>query len=64
LAGGSARFAATDTYAAFHTTLEEIMFSSIPINETHDVVYRVQVTEDQAQGDYTTNITYIATPIF
>jgi hypothetical protein len=64
LAGGSTRFAATDTYAAFHTTLEEIMFSSIPINETHDVVYRVQVTEDQAQGDYTTNITYIATPIF
>ena len=64
LAGGSARFAATDTYAALHTSIEEIMYSSIPIAETHDVVYRIQVTEDQAQGDYTTNITYIATPVF
>ncbi len=64
LSGGSARFAATDTYAALHTTPEEIMYSSIATEETHDVVYRVQVTEDQAQGDYETNITYIATPIF
>jgi hypothetical protein len=64
LFGGSARFAATDTYAALSTSPEEIMFSSIPIAETHDVIYRIKVTENQVQGDYTNNITYIATPIF
>ncbi len=64
LAGGSPRFAATDTYAAFDTTVSEVMYSSIPVDEAHDVVYRIKVTEDQAQGDYIANITYIATPVF
>jgi len=64
LAGGSARFAATDTYAALGTSLEEIMFSSIAINESHEVVYRIAVSESQLPGDYTTSITYIATPVF
>jgi len=40
------------------------MFSSIAINESHEVVYRIAVSESQLPGDYTTSITYIATPVF
>ena len=64
LFGGSARFAATDTYSALHSSVEEIMYSSLPATESHDVVYRVRVTEQQPAGDYSTNIVYIATPVF
>ena len=45
-----------DTYAALHVTPEEIMFSSLPATESHDVVYRVYVTEDQPAGEYETDI--------
>ena len=64
LADGSARFAPIDSYSALQTTPEEIAFSSLPANESHDVVYRVSVTEDQPAGTYTTDIVYIATPVF
>lgn len=63
LIGGSGRFAPLDSYAAVHTALREIMYSSIPISETHDVVYKVKATQDQAAGDYTTNIIYVAVPV-
>ena len=63
LIGGSGRFAPLDSYAAVHTALREIMYSSIPISETHDVVYKVKATQDQASGDYTTNIIYVAVPV-
>ncbi len=64
LNGGDGRFAPTDSYAALSTTAEEIMYSSIPISDTHDVVYRLSVTEEQAAGDYETSIQYIAVPTF
>ena len=64
LSGGSARFAPVDTYAPLHTTVEEIMYSSLPADESHDVVYRVRVRPEQPAGDYTTNIVYIAAPVF
>jgi len=64
LVDGSTRFAAVDTYAPLHTSVEEIIYSSLPADESHDVVYRVQVRENQPAGDYTTSIVYIATPVF
>ncbi len=64
LSGGSTRFALDDTYAAPATTTAEIMYSSIPTNDTHDVIYKVSVTELQAAGDYETDIVYLAVPTY
>ena len=64
LSNGSTRFGATDTYAALSSAPQEIMFNSLPISDTVDVVYRVQVTEAQPAGDYVTDITYLAVPVF
>lgn len=64
LFGASSRFSPTDSYAALSTTAEEIMFSSIPAVDSHEIVYRVQVSEIQPAGDYETEIVYIAVPVF
>ena len=64
LAGGSARFAPLDSYAALSTSPEEIMYSSIPIIDVHNVVYRLAVTELQPAGVYETEVAYIAVPTF
>ncbi len=64
LRNASARFAPTDSYAAFDTAPREIMYSSIPANDTHDIVYRIMVSEDQVAGDYETDIVYISVPVF
>lgn len=63
LAGGSARFAPIDSYAALSTTAEEIMYSSIPVAGTEDVIYRIEITENQPPGEYLTNIIYIGVPV-
>jgi hypothetical protein len=60
----STRFGATDTYAALSVTPVEIMFNSLPLADTVDIIYRIQVTEDQPAGDYITDITYLAVPVF
>lgn len=64
LRGGSTRFAPTDSYAGLSTTPQEIMWSSVPANESHDVVYRVRVGELQPAGDYESEIVYLAIPTF
>lgn len=64
LSNGSTRFSADDTYAALSTTPEEVMASTIPSDDTVDIVFRVQITELQAAGSYDTNVVYIAVPIF
>jgi hypothetical protein len=64
LSGGSARFGAADTYAGLSSIPEEIMFNSLPLSDTIDIIYRVQVTEQQPAGDYVTDITYLAVPVF
>ena len=63
LSGGSGRFGPTDSYAALDTTPREIMYSSIPANDTQDMVYKIKVIGTQSAGDYTTNIVYIAVPV-
>lgn len=63
LLGGSTRFGASDTYAGFHATPEEVMYSSVPTEDSADIVYRLRVTELQPAGDYLTNIVYLAIPV-
>lgn len=59
------RFAANDTYAAVSTTTpDEIMHSSVPTDDTVDVVFKLQVTELQPAGDYESEIVYLAVPVF
>lgn len=65
LAGGSARFAPDDTYAALSTSPAEIAQSSIPVtNDVVTVIYRITTRGLQEAGAYTTNLTYIVVPIF
>jgi hypothetical protein len=64
LAGPSSRFSPLDSYAAFSTSLSEIMYSSVPVNETETIVYRIRIGTAQPVGDYTNNITYIVVPVY
>lgn len=64
LKNSSTRFAAVDTYAGIETVPEEIMYSSIPTTDTHDIVYRIRVNELQEAGDYETDVIYLAVPSF
>lgn len=64
LRNGSTRFAALDTYAGLTTTPVEVMYSSIPTSDTHDIVYRIRVNELQPAGDYETEIVYLAVPSY
>jgi len=64
LAGGSTRFSPLDSYAALHTDPREVMFSPLPANDVHDIVYRVQVRESQPAGDYESEVVYIAIPTY
>ncbi len=65
LSGGSARFAPDDSYAALSTsTPEEIMFSSTAIEDSVDIVFRVQVRDLQTAGEYQSEITYLVLPAY
>lgn len=64
LSNGSTRFAPLDTYAGLETAPVEIMYSSIPSNDTHDIVYRVRVNEMQPAGVYESEIVYLAVPSY
>jgi hypothetical protein len=64
LKNGSTRFAASDTYAGLEITPVEVMYSSIPSTDTHDIVYRIRVNQLQPAGDYETEIVYLAVPSY
>jgi hypothetical protein len=65
LAGGSTRFAADDTYAAFTQDPAEVAYSADPTpSHSTDIVYRIEAMSSQAVGNYTTNLTYIVVPVF
>ncbi len=65
LGGGSTRFLLDDSYAAFSLELEEVVYSGTPVEgESHDIVYRVEVSDDQPPGQYSTSIQYIIIPTF
>ncbi len=64
LQGGSTRFGPNDSFAALATTPQEIMYSSIPADDTHDIVYKLRVSQSQPAGNYQTTVTYIAVPVY
>ncbi len=64
LRDGDTRFAPIDTYAGLETSPVEVMYSSIPASDTHDIVYRIRVNELQPAGDYETEIVYLAVPSY
>lgn len=65
LSGGSTRFAADDSYAAFSTSSAEVGYSGTPVTgNTMDMIYRTQISGDQANGTYANNILYIIAPAF
>ncbi len=64
LQNGSTRFAALDSYAGLDTTAREIMYSSFPVTDVHDIVYKVRVRSAQAAGTYLTEMVYLAVPTY
>ena len=64
LQNSSTRFGAIDTYSGIDSNLSEVMYSSIPTTDTHDIVYRIRVNELQEAGDYETEIVYLAVPSY
>lgn len=65
LFGGSSRFAPDNSYSALSPgTPEEVAFSSVPTNESHDIVYKIEVSEEQSPGDYGMNVSFIVIPVF
>lgn len=65
LAGGSVRFAPYNTYAHLETIPKEVAFSSGPVtNEVTDMVFKIQVTNQQEAGEYSTDVGYIIVPTF
>ncbi len=63
--GGSNRFLLDDTFAAFTGIMEEVAYSSGPaLNESTDIIYRVEVGAGQPAGRYQSKVTYIIVPVF
>jgi hypothetical protein len=54
----------TNMYAAASTTPEEVMYSSIPGDNTHDILYKLEVTQEQPAGLYEAAINFLAIPVF
>lgn len=65
LEGGSSRFLTDDTYAQFETTSREVVFSSVPVaSEATDIIFKTQITNQQAAGTYDSTLMYIVVPVF
>jgi len=65
LAGASTRFAPDNTYAKLETTAKEVAFNSGPVtNESTDVIFKTQITNQQDAGNYLSSIVYIIVPTF
>ena len=65
LAGNSLRFAPDNTYAKLENTPKEIGFSAIAAdNENFDMVFKTEVTNQQAAGLYSGSIVYILVPTY
>ncbi len=64
LSGASTRFSANDSFAALTTVPAEVLYNPTPIDEYHDVLYKIEVREGLPAGDYETDIVYLAVPVF
>ena len=64
LEGGSTRFSALDSYAAFEFGPQEVMYSPVPVDEQHDIVYKIEVNAAQPAGAYQSDVVFLAVPRF
>jgi hypothetical protein len=65
LAGGSSRFLSNDTYAKIEDVSKEVVFSSVGVtDEVIDIVFKTQITNQQAAGTYDSTLMYIVVPVF
>lgn len=65
LSGGSTRFAADDTYAQFDGNPREVAYSAGPAaSSTTNVIYRLEASDLQDAGSYSSDVVYIVVPVF
>lgn len=65
LAGGSSRFLTDDTYAKLEDVSKEVVFSSVGVtDEVIDIIFKTQITNQQAAGTYDSTLMYIVVPVF
>lgn len=65
LEGGSTRFAADDTFAAFSSDPKEIAYNAGPATAKQtDIVYKVEARDLQEAGAYESAIVFIVVPVF
>lgn len=64
LEGGDGRFSPVDSYAALTTSMEEVLYSSVPTVDANQIVYRMRISETQPPGDYEMSLTYIIVPAY
>lgn len=65
LSGNSARFAPDNTYARMESIPKEVVHSSIPVeNEITDIIYKVEINNQQEAGEYNSAVVYILVPNF
>lgn len=65
LAGGSTRFTANDTYAAFSSVPKEIAYNAGPATDKRtDIVYKVEARDLQEAGAYESSVVFIVVPVF
>ncbi|MEI8361020.1 MAG: DUF2341 domain-containing protein [bacterium] len=59
------RFAADNTYARLEKTMQEIGYNPLPsLNDSLDIIYRMEVTNQQPAGDYVSSVEYIVVPTY
>ncbi|MEA3398264.1 MAG: fibronectin type III domain-containing protein [Patescibacteria group bacterium] len=65
IGAGPSRFAPDNSYAKLEANIKEIGYSSIPVaSDTFDLIYKLEITDLQAAGNYETDIVYILVPTF
>lgn len=65
LSGNGGRFVADDSYAKLENVPKEIAYSPIPVtNEVTDLIFRLEINEEQMPGNYTGAVKYIVVPAF
>lgn len=65
LADGSSRFLTNDTYAKLEDASKEVVFSSVGVtDEVIDIIFKTQITNQQAAGTYDSTLMYIVVPVF
>jgi hypothetical protein len=59
------RFAPNNSYAKFESGIQEVGYSPIPVsNDPIDLIFRIEVSDQQQPGDYLSQVEYILVPTY